>query len=237
MVERSDQVTLKLPKSRFAGMHSHDIALETARPWEEQGLLLLRNARLLVGNLTFSSHDGVPLGAIAPALLLRGFGIENLLKGLYILNGNKLKDGKKSGDIPGCGPHDLLAMAKAAKCPPQCDARRSQSDEVVSLTTVRDCAVWAGRYPIPRSKGVKGSAGWSGEYEGSLCNYLRRLVDLLQGTGAGTDERMSSYIDLRLVAIGQSHRAWHDARRREYEAQQEQEQRAKAAKGGNTNRT
>lgn len=122
--------------------------------WELTGSHLLIAAENLVRRATCldpvsKTFDWRVLGG---GLMLRGLGVENFLKGLFVLRGGKLKTAP-AGDMP-CAHHDLPRMAELAAVG---DAQRPRNasllptqEEVPMLHALKACVLYAGRYPIPR---------------------------------------------------------------------------------------
>lgn len=134
----------------------HEEACATSGLWFMQASELFLAAENLVRRATCldpssQTHD---LRVLGPGLMLRGLGVENLLKALFVFRGGTLGMAGKAGDMP-CRHHDLPRMAAIAA------ARRGTiaadasllptEDELPMLSTLHTCLVWAGRYPIPRS--------------------------------------------------------------------------------------
>jgi hypothetical protein len=79
---------------------------------------------------------------LSPELMLRGYAIECLLKGLWVIKGNKLCENGEFYKIPDTGNHELLQLAKANKI----RVTKSQRDLLVFLT---EYVKTFGRYPVP----------------------------------------------------------------------------------------
>ena len=117
--------------------------------WVEKSQGLLYCARVLIDQLAsiwqFPSHSRTleTLGLFDSILLLLGFALENLIKGVYISNNPGIvNDGKLDrSEWKYEGGHGILKYAgKLLKLEP---------DEVDLLVRLQEYIVWAGRYPIP----------------------------------------------------------------------------------------
>lgn len=132
--------------------------------------------RLKVGNFV---PDGGKI--LFPELMLRGFAVECLLKGLYVKARNTLASGGKYVGVKGAGDHNLLQLAIAVRfalTPPQKDVLKRLSIIMVG----------AGRYPITKDwslrKIQKAFRGGKGPQD-FWCppgddRTLATLVDLLE---------------------------------------------------------
>ena len=78
-----------------------------------------------------------------PELMLRGFAVECLLKGLYVKAGNKLASGGKYLGVKGASDHNLLQLAITVGL----TLASAQRDVLKRLSIIM---VGAGRYPITK---------------------------------------------------------------------------------------
>lgn len=109
--------------------------------------------------------------------MLRGYAVENLVKGLWLQSGNSLSVNGKFQKIPGIKDHHLLELYKALERPPS----PGRSDMLRSLTTA---VLFLGRYPIPLNyqqypvhSPTKDdpAASWSPCYEAEFWNMVGEL--------------------------------------------------------------
>jgi hypothetical protein len=154
--------------------------------------------------------------------MLRGLGIENLLKGLFVMRGGKLGTGKRSGDMP-CKHHDLPKMAELAAAGdgqrPRDESLRPTAEEQPMIYALHGCLQFAGRYPIPRDpKNVilhtnttfDDRVAWSRARESLFESFLRRLAVGFYGgsesdfSGEGEDPDRQA----RRAAMRQSMDVW-----------------------------
>lgn len=111
------------------------------------------------------------------ALMLRGYAVEDLLKGLWLEAGNRLSSGGKFQPVPSVGDHDLLALYEKLGFSPGSSRRdmlRSLSNAIRHL----------GRYPVPKNyqqfavhseKKSDATALWSPDYEADFWELVREL--------------------------------------------------------------
>jgi hypothetical protein len=121
-----------------------------------------------------------------PELMLRGFAIECLLKGLYVKAGNKLASGGRYLGVRGAGDHDLLQLAITVGLP----LAPAHRDVLKRLSIIM---VGPGRYPITREwslrkiqrafRGGKGPPSYWGSP--SDDRTLAAIVTLLEGEMQG----------------------------------------------------
>ncbi|MFA5909672.1 MAG: hypothetical protein WC815_12915 [Vicinamibacterales bacterium] len=105
---------------------------------------VLRRARDIASAVPLNIDDPVPDDALThPAeIMLRGYAVECLLKGLWVKRGNRLALSGILQKILGVGSHNLVQLADklACKCTP------AERDVLKRLSLFMTSA---GRYPIP----------------------------------------------------------------------------------------
>ncbi len=158
--------------------HVHDLGLREPALWTGTGFELLRAAQVLVARTLAPEPGRAPdVRILGPGLMLRGFGVENLLKARHLKQGGNFNP-KKPGNIPGCGSHSLVQMTKAVAI--QIDSREEQA-----LRSLQVCVEHAGRYPIGRFPDQSivhvqdhrdDRSAWSREYERVFEGFLWRLI-------------------------------------------------------------
>ena len=102
----------------------------------------------------------------APEMMLRGFAVECLLKGLWVKRGNRIVDGGEYVGIPGTNQHDLIGLAQAVGQP-----LTTEQAHVLKMLTVYLTRV--GRYPIPRRASQLNAMRWRAPDD---TTTLERLV-------------------------------------------------------------
>jgi hypothetical protein len=101
-------------------------------------------------------------------LMLTAFGIECLIKAIWIKQGNQLaRDGKYIGMTKKEKPHELVRLCDIAGI-------ALNQRETDALQQISDIAKSIGRYPIARNAEVNSRAGvWS--YDDTIENFLEKL--------------------------------------------------------------
>jgi hypothetical protein len=163
---------------RKAREQAHGLGLTEPGLWQGTGFDLLRAARLLIVRTLAPEPDHPPdIRVLGPGLMLRGFGVENLLKARHLKQGGAFTP-KKPGNIPGCGSHALIEMTRAVSI-------EVDSDEEQALRSLQTSIQHAGRYPIGRFpdqsivhlQGYRDDRSvWSAEHERVFECYLWRLI-------------------------------------------------------------
>ncbi len=132
--------------------------------WEMSATVLLAAAQMLRDGRdavreqldALKEGDAVPLeGMVQPVeLMLRGFSLENLMKALWVKQGNAIVHDGKYLRPANAGDHDLLQLSDAVGLALDAKSR----DVLKRLSTFTS---FVGRYPIPtRAKRGVGE-GWS----------------------------------------------------------------------------
>lgn len=114
----------------------YDMVANRPTSWFGVADTLLKAASLIWAERHFIPHS------VWVALMLRGYALENLLKGLWVQSGNALAvDGRFKG-IPGASDHDLVQVCKALGMP-------CPNERAVVLHALSNAMSHLGRYPIP----------------------------------------------------------------------------------------
>ncbi|HEY4247163.1 MAG TPA: hypothetical protein VGM64_09920 [Lacunisphaera sp.] len=116
-------------------------------------------------------------------LMLTGFAIENLMKGLWLANGNTLyKDAQIPKEAIGKA-HNLVDLASRASLAVD-DAERADLEMLSKIMT------GVGRYPMARNETHgTGGASWTYESDKRVTAILARLQEQLTATEAKHGER------------------------------------------------
>ncbi|MCK6445982.1 MAG: hypothetical protein L6Q99_06275 [Planctomycetes bacterium] len=139
--------------------------------WFGNADTLLKSAALV-----WPERDRIP-HSVWVALMLRGYAVENLLKGLWLQAGNRLSNNGKFQRVPSVADHDLHALYEKLGHRPG-NIRR---DMLRSLT---NAILHLGRYPVPtnyqrfavhRENEPDPTALWSPEYEADFWVLVREL--------------------------------------------------------------
>ncbi len=126
---------------------------------------------------------------MGPRRLLMAYSFENLLKGLYVAQGNKLAV-KGKLKYPTKDPHDLKGLMSKLDLSEVVNAvsddakkRKQWLDEVTSwLDEATRCLLWHGRYPVPTHKDsheqglVEPPYGFEQDLWRRLFEHLKKLA-------------------------------------------------------------
>jgi hypothetical protein len=118
-----------------------------------------------------------------PLLMLRGMGLECLLKALWLKQGHELVRDAKYVDVPNTKQHDLVGLARQTNF-----ARSPEEDHL--LTRLSDFVTHSGRYPIAK-RGQE---------------HLRMLKDPAGGQVESGVWRSPSDEELFVVVVARLHR-------------------------------
>ena len=125
--------------------------------WLTKARQLHRDANLLFAKFKVEQEEydkalsyEAPIPDVSTVEMLIGFAVENLLKGLYVVNAKiSVENVKelKTLRIPG-SRHDLIPIAEALKDPPL--SLGFSKDEQDILSALEHVVLWFGRYPSAR---------------------------------------------------------------------------------------
>ncbi len=142
----------------------HDLAGNMKGAWIMSADSLLAGARALI-DLYFpcvhgdQSNDTVVLRdekVLKPAFLLYGFALENLLKALWVSQGNRFVENRKFNKVPSAAAHNLCDLARVTNF-----KISGKEGHALALLSVKLIAT--GRYPIAKNwenhKPMKAASG------------------------------------------------------------------------------
>ena len=119
--------------------------------WEMSADDLIVAANVLMEKREEIPAEAIPVGAPTPPermtlsteLMLRGYAIECLLKGIWVSQGNQIvKNGKYIG-VTGANQHNLIELSNKVSL-------RLTNQEKGILTRLTNCVTGFGRYPIQK---------------------------------------------------------------------------------------
>ena len=137
-------------------------------------------------------------GVVWVALMLRGYAVENLLKGVWVADGGTLSDGGRFQGIPETKDHRLESMARKVGVSCGSEVRRNL------LEALSNAVLHLGRYPVSKKhtqfashrpgEPVQGSL-WCAEYETEFWNLIEELLDRFSWTGFRNDSLPQDEVD------------------------------------------
>ncbi|MFN9577875.1 MAG: hypothetical protein ACK53W_00540 [Gemmatimonadota bacterium] len=185
-----------LAKMPHAEQFEQNVAAERARQFEALGNdplawlecadCLLRSARAILDR---APHE--PGCLVLPALMLRGFALENLLRAVQARKQPLVQGGKLS--LNGSKSHRLLELAEAVLGPFR---ERVQILDLGMLQSLTAAVRYSGRYPVPVEPGetvvVRGTfeepgASWDREKETRFRMMVLRLVAIVKDDPAAAE--------------------------------------------------
>ena len=145
----------------------------TARALFAGSTILARESERARANLRHGGKAPMELLTVWTELMLAAFGIECLIKAIWVKHGHSLaRYGKYIPMLPNEG-HQLVPLCRVAGI--ALDAREKHALERISII-----ARTISRYPIPRRSHEMGSLGWSSNDTYIIENFVLRLKTELQ---------------------------------------------------------
>ena len=154
--------------NRDLGRRAFEVLGTSASVWFGQADLLLKCAKPV-----YDCSGQIP-HSIWIVAMLRGYAVENMLKGWWIEQGHPLVRAGQLLQIPGTKPHDLAKMADVVAVPVSPEQR-------VMLDTLTAAVLHLGRYPIPTRvehmpvhtpERTVPTAVWTPKHEGEFWNFV-----------------------------------------------------------------
>ena len=158
--------------------------------WETSADDLIVAANVLMEKREEIATEATPIGAPTPPeimtlsteLMLRGYAIECLLKGIWVSQGNQIVQNGKYIGVTGANQHNLIELAKKVNL-------RLTNQEKDILIRLTNCVTGFGRYPIQKKWSISkirkkrdGTVTPSGTYWGSPNDYncLEKFITKLK---------------------------------------------------------